>query len=374
MKVNLLVASIAGTACAMAAAAKPPVQQLQTAGPAVQAEPIQMAAVQRGPNGEVIQVGDWVDCSTLAPRGAPYNAPQWDGYGRGDGPASVYFPPGTHCVMCDGADTNLGPTDEGSRWYFGAAYHNPRSIDNIESFVGNACNPIDEINGGFFIASPPGTQTYIVVFTLEEFNTYDVNTGLCTSSFTGACGGNGVIFNFGVGLGQNIFYAWQGTGLIAANINMLMPADDNTGDGLADGSYEVQFLTTGNVNHPGPIQPMLWGTGEDMGESRPGTHNVDSYDDDGPTDGSYSQAECYDYTFPGYCASPFCKMLAFLAPYCPADYNRDGFVDASDYDTFVADFNNGDPAIQGRTDINDDCFADASDYDVFVAEFESLCP
>lgn len=58
---------------------------------------------------------------------------------------------------------------------------------------------------------------------------------------------------------------------------------------------------------------------------------------------------------------------------CGADFTGDGFVDAFDYDAFVACFE-GDPCPPGKTaDFTGDGFVDAFDYDAFVGAFEEGC-
>lgn len=58
---------------------------------------------------------------------------------------------------------------------------------------------------------------------------------------------------------------------------------------------------------------------------------------------------------------------------CPADFNRDGFVDGFDYDDFVACFE-GQGCPSGTTaDFTGDGFVDGFDYDAFVEAFETSC-
>jgi V8-like Glu-specific endopeptidase len=64
---------------------------------------------------------------------------------------------------------------------------------------------------------------------------------------------------------------------------------------------------------------------------------------------------------------------AVVAVTCPADFNRDGFLDFFDYDAFVACFE-GVSCPPGRTaDFNADGFADFFDYDAYVEAFEVGC-
>ena len=61
------------------------------------------------------------------------------------------------------------------------------------------------------------------------------------------------------------------------------------------------------------------------------------------------------------------------APPCPADFNRDGFLDFFDYDDFIRCFE-GESCPDGTSaDFNNDGFADFFDFDEFVNAFESGC-
>lgn len=63
----------------------------------------------------------------------------------------------------------------------------------------------------------------------------------------------------------------------------------------------------------------------------------------------------------------------FFVDRCPADFNKDGFVDGFDYDDFVACFE-GSPCPPGTdSDFNNDGFTDGFDYDDFVSAFETGC-
>ena len=57
------------------------------------------------------------------------------------------------------------------------------------------------------------------------------------------------------------------------------------------------------------------------------------------------------------------------AAVCPADFNADGFLDFTDFDYFVEQFELGNPV----SDFNHDSFLDFTDFDAFVAAFESFC-
>jgi hypothetical protein len=55
--------------------------------------------------------------------------------------------------------------------------------------------------------------------------------------------------------------------------------------------------------------------------------------------------------------------------YCPADYNKDTFVDGIDYDNFFNDFEAG----NASADYNEDGFVDGIDADLFNNDFEAGC-
>jgi hypothetical protein len=54
---------------------------------------------------------------------------------------------------------------------------------------------------------------------------------------------------------------------------------------------------------------------------------------------------------------------------CPADFNRDGFLNGTDFDDFVAEFENGRQA----ADFDGDGFITGMDFDQFVVSFEAGC-
>ncbi len=61
------------------------------------------------------------------------------------------------------------------------------------------------------------------------------------------------------------------------------------------------------------------------------------------------------------------------AALCPADFNRDGFIDFFDYADFVVCFETGTCPAGGTADFNGDGFVDFFDYGDFVAAFETGC-
>jgi probable HAF family extracellular repeat protein len=89
----------------------------------------------------------------------------------------------------------------------------------------------------------------------------------------------------------------------------------------------------------------------------------------------YNIAEAKDISNTGMIAAtvegPAGPLGVVLLPgeACRADYNGDGFLDFTDFDDFVGDFDAG----LTRADFNDDGFLDFTDFDAFVNSFEAGC-
>jgi hypothetical protein len=388
MKKTCLLAAAAGMACCSVALAKPPIEM---ARPGVQVEPISVAKVMKV-NGQIVLAGDWMPYTGgFGSRSAPLNTPFFDSFGREPGTAPTGGA-GTQCPV--GCTTQWGDlhTDDGTRWYFGSAYHNPNTIEDMQDCACPPSSVISEIDlGWFWCPQTVGENCIIIYFPLEEVLAFDPITGLCNdeSTFTDT-GGGGVALNYGALAPGCPFYYFSRVAGVEV-LGVLSPATDDNGDanGFADGSYQMivaQAITSSAIILAnGPTQPMLWGTsngwqgtqgtgpntlGGFPGDCRPGNQNGDSYDDDAPTDGILSNpAECYDYTF-GICPNPLGKDNCFCYLRCPADYNNDGFVDGIDADSF----NNAFEAGSSCSDLNGDCFVDGIDSDYFANEFESACP
>ncbi len=78
----------------------------------------------------------------------------------------------------------------------------------------------------------------------------------------------------------------------------------------------------------------------------------------------------YDVVITGPCGSGASQPAALqINPYCPSDFNRDGFVTGEDFDEFIALFVSGD----GAADFNGDTFVTGEDFDVFVEAFAAGC-
>ena len=61
--------------------------------------------------------------------------------------------------------------------------------------------------------------------------------------------------------------------------------------------------------------------------------------------------------------------LEVVSCFCPADYDRSGFVNGDDFDAFVAAFEVGYPS----ADFNHNGFVDGDDFDGFMEVFETGC-
>jgi hypothetical protein len=363
----------AGVACcSIALAEKPP---LEKARPGAMIEPVRVAKVKRAEGGKFVIDGDWVaySGSGFNTRNAPVDAPFFDCYGRGGAlaPPPDAIGPGTLCVpACDTVP------DTGVRWFFGTAYQNPNTIEDMQDCACPPSSTIDRIDLGWYWGPAAATSCVILYFPIEEvlaFNGTD-----CTDPSTMTDTGPGIALDFGLlAPGAGFYYYGFATGL--SGFGLLTPATDDGGDpAYMDGSYQMIITSdtaTGLVLAAGPTQPMLWGTGDSTAaECRPGVNNEDSFDDDAPPDLVFANpAECYPYTF-GVCPDPLGKMNAFSYLRCPADLNNDGFVDGTDSDVFFNGFESGDPAVQICVDLNGDCFVDGTDSDIFNNEFESACP
>jgi hypothetical protein len=350
------------------AAAKPP---LEKAPPGIGIAPISIAKVVRI-GGEIVLAGDWISYEGRAPSANLIDAPAFDCYGREPGTA----PTGTIGTNCPASCPlpNGQTVDGGIRWYFGAGYHNPNTVEDLQDC---ACPPgavMSEIDLAFFWAPPSASPCYVIFLPFEEVLGYDGHTGLCTDPSTMTdTGGGGIAMYLGVlpPSTTSIFYA-RVSGL--EGLGARFPSTNDNGDpaGYPDGSYQMVILESlfPTVLARGPCQPMLWGTstnGTGPADCRPGHNNHESYDDDSPADGSFSPAECYDYVFE--CPDPLGKCNAFCYLRCPADYNNDGFVDGIDSDQFNNAFEAGDAC----ADLNGDCVVDRLDCDYFCNQFESAC-
>src|SRR5204863_1187735 len=135
---------------------------------------------------------------------------------------------GTNCPITCNGPCDFNPVDCGVRWYFGSAYHNP---DTVEDMQDCGCPPgslISEIDFAFFWGDSRGSRCIVIFFPLEEVLSYHAAQGLCTDpgSMTGT-GGGGVALDFG-SLPANSpgsFYWSRAAGL--DGLGMLSPTTDD---------------------------------------------------------------------------------------------------------------------------------------------------
>lgn len=374
---------------------KPP---LEIAHRAERVEPLAYAPAGRTADGRIV-LGNWTPYSGDAiARGGLGSVVAFDCFGRNFGPFALgpgddrgdgqpfgpgvgYFDEATQAAVYCG-DSCI---DRGSRWFFGSAYHNPNTVEDMQGIEAPPGAVIEEIDVGFFWKPPAPEHCYLVYFFFEDVLQFDPSTHQCSdpATFTLTSGGVGIVVDMGVlAPSTRGYYFWtavKGLALVGATF----PLNDANGDGRPDGSYQMIIAkdidaATGEVTFAtGPTQPMLHSTG--TGDSaytpwRPGFNNSDSYDDVAPTNGVFANpAECYSYdgSFGG-CGSPLGKMNAFSHLTCAADLNGDGFVDGIDADLFENAFGGSNWDLPGA-DLNGDCFTDGRDYDAFYNRWLAGC-
>ena len=85
------------------------------------------------------------------------------------------------------------------------------------------------------------------------------------------------------------------------------------------------------------------------------------------TNVTQADAGLYDCIVSNACGSVTSNTASLMI--CAADFNCDGFLDFTDFDSFVSGFEAGDTA----SDFNGDGFLDFTDFDAFVSAFEAGC-
>ncbi len=362
------IALVAGLALCGAAFANPKVPQRHT-GTANKVEPVRVAKIQRNADGTIRFLTNWIDYSDLnrSERGAA--TPRFDAFGLTQG-ATLDTTDGDDApvgnTLCDGS------VPFGSRWWFGAAAHNPNSADDMKLDDGNATDggTLERWDMAWAWTNGTGAEECLMVIFPSNVAQTDADLG-CDDPTTDV--GAGIVISFGVlASGAGYYYA-NVDGL--SGLGTTMPAN---------GGY-IQIIAsvvdeTGITLATGPTQPMLWGTSEDYGEAgrNTGVAGIARVDDDNPLDGILDvTAECYGYDF-GVCPDPLQAANAFWitggGSGCAADFDGDGFVDFFDFDAYVACFEDALACPPGKTaDFDGDGFIDFFDFDAYVAAFEQGC-
>ena len=155
---------------------------------------------------------------------------------------------------------------------------------------------------------------------------------------------------------------------------------DGSGDGTTGELYQMWVVELGN-NSNGQHPVWSYNAGP--------FHNVEYYISSGAynpqaaywTDGRNGDVAYAWMTFNAFWIAQYKDGIAYgvwpvrsgdsgWGPVqCKVDFNGDGFLDFTDFDAFVAAFENGDAS----ADFNADGFLDFTDFDAFVAAFEAGC-
>lgn len=354
MKSLHAIALVAGLSCVSAAGATPP---LQLVGGGIRVEPIAIAPAWIE-NGK-IQFGDWQDYAPVDPRdgkaefyvfdcfggfvweGGKYVYANYSNAGRGGGQRAPY---------------DYGCGMGSSRWYFGADHTNPMIVEDVQTLGSFASGggPIDGIDDAWYWGGGTCVMTY---FTSNDSAACNEGDPL-SHDYLG-----GVAFNFGSIPTGGYYYANLDGVYSQFHVFVPMPS--------AGGSYLKTFSDgAGHLNTNPGTQGMLWGTGDANNEPyRAGTQTKWGWYDHVAPFGSFGDpGECEALDMHD-CPTALAYMMGFLQLSCPADVNRDGFVNGSDYDDFASAFDVADRC----ADLNGDGFVNGDDFDAFADWFDQGC-
>ncbi len=299
---------------------KPRQPELYT-GSIQQAQPLRACKV-RYINGQVVQVGPWIELSQFSPAGGLPPSPCGEGNLAFD---NVEFADGTLSI---GENTKYGDNcadvPDQNRWYLGADYRNPLWVNDMIVVTGTEGGQADALFPAWYMQRAEGNTSnfYMVIFTGEYADGTLTNFDNCDD--TDLTIYDGVAFDFGSSIGTGGWFAsicLAGTGL-----SLQMP---NSGQGV----YLVGYFSdpTNGTQWPDPVQPLLWGTKP----NNPSQQGPTQWDDDNPSDGQITLPdECYDYTY-NVCPDPLGGMMAFWvsAAGCQpngGDVDGNGCVDDAD--------------------------------------------
>ncbi len=299
---------------------KPRQLELYT-GPIQYAQPLRACKV-RMINGQVVQVGPWIELSQFSPAGGLPPSPCEEGNLAFD---NVEFFDGTLNI---GENTKYGDNcadvPDTSRWFLGQNYRNPRWVNDMILVPGTEGGQADAVVPVWYMQRAEGnTSNFIMAIftgefadgTLDNFNNCDP-TDL---SFY-----DGVAYDFGNSIGTGGKYS-----LICLADTGLSHQLPNSGQGV----YSALYLSSLDpvTLWPDPVQPLLWGTKP----GNPSQQGPTQWDDDNPSDGQITLPdECYDYTS-GECPDPLGAMMAFWVPAAGCvpnggDVDGDGCIDDAD--------------------------------------------
>ena len=324
--------------------------QLQTAGPGTMVQAVRYAPVSMI-DGQPQIVGEWKD---------------YQG-GQGNSRASGFL---WDCFQADTAGAPIGGLEcglpgDGYRWYFGSAYHNPFSVNDMSMDDGNEGTFATRSGFAWYWTAPAPTQCYVLVFTSDEYI-----TDACDST---PAGGDGWAFDFGILNPGGYYYTNVDFG-DGSTDGWDMPAD---GDGTVIHALCEAFDGTFFYITSFPSQFMLWGTADGGGlPGRPGTQTLVQHDDDFPVDGVHTiPDECYYYDF-GICPDPLGSMIYFWGEPgsggpCYVDCNGDTVINSQDFLCFLNLYTSQNPL----ADCNGDTVINSQDFLCFLNLYNNPpCP
>ena len=273
--------------------------QLQPHPGSVQlAQPLQACKV-RLINGQVVQVGPWIDLTQFNPASGLPPSPCAAGgnlaFDNVEMDASGQICENSkYGDACD-LDQDGLPDCPHAFWWFGATYRNPFWVNDMTVVSGTEGSQATGVVPVWCVTNTDNANTFIMaIFTAEDFD--DTCNGPAADNIY-----DGVAYNFG-NLGTGCWYSiicLDGTGLFHQ-----MP---NDGSGAYIGVY-LSSLDPATL-YPEACQPLLWGTKP----NNPSQQGPIQWDDDNPTDGQIvAPDECYDYAF-GVCPDPLGAAMAFWA-------------------------------------------------------------
>ncbi len=341
--------------------------ELQVAAPGQMVMPKRMMKV-RWENGRIVPVTPWIELGDFAPAGPcdPNEVLVFDHFGTDSNGNPIG---GANC------QSDFQP---GSRWFFGATYHNPYWANDIETLVDPQYNgaTASSLTHAWFWNPPAGSEPCIIlVFTLEQM---DAECQDVHDIFDGNQPIDGVVLDYGnLPAGTDYYHSAVCLSTVGGLQLPATPADDGDPGTELLGGWAVIYASafdpnTGQVTYASTAQPMLWST-QDAGNI--GSSTSLQWDDDNPTDSNHDPlAECYDYTF-NVCVNPprvLGGMMAFWAAGCQprgGDVDGSGCVDDADLLAVLFAFGGS----GGPEDVNCDGMVDDADLLEVLFNFGTGC-
>ena len=312
----------------------------------------------------------------------------------------VASPDFVSCIFEDGIAGSYGGAIRNTSTSASTIYMmNCKFLDNSAGLNGGAVNstgaPMQATNS-LFVANSATSGAGGAVYSFGA----TTNVTNCTFGQNSAArlGGLGVAFSGHSTIGNSIFFGntdtdtgtstqaanvgAESSGTITINYSRVLGWDGTLGGGGNIGTA-VSFVDTlgadgvvGTLDDDWSLQPDSAGVDAGSNSLLP----TDTFDLNGnlltfletlPLDLNLSprRVDVVTKFDTGFGASPVVDMGAYETKFCAADFNRDGFLDFTDFDDFVNAFESG----AAGADFNGDGFLDFTDFDSFVAAFEAGC-